>query len=262
MWLGVFCLMFKVKLSYLIELILLIPFFPLLYLEGKKIRKKVVRLQPVSEYIHLKGIRKDKSILVIGESTAAGVGASHTDYSLGANLFNSFNQEFTLMNLGKNGLKAEKLKSLLQHGLDNKTRKFDIMVIMIGANDCFKFTPPHKFLKQLEDFIELGQSQLGTVHFVIPSIPPVHQFPAIPGLLRFFLGWHRKLLAGIASAISSKSSTVSFLELEHSFDPMFYAEDGIHPSDQGYQEIAKLISEEIRKSLQKQSGPVSGPPKV
>ncbi|PRY86951.1 lysophospholipase L1-like esterase [Mongoliibacter ruber] len=235
--------MLRNKLIYFLELCLLLPFLPLLYFEGKKLRKKIIRLSPVSEYLSLPGDTNEKSILVIGESTVAGVGASEASQSIGAHLYHHTGEKSALLNLGKNGLKASRLRSLLLHGLDKEKKVFDVVVILIGANDCFKFTPPHKFRKAIKEFVDMLETQIGTTKIILPEIPPVHQFPAIPGLLQFFLGWHRKLLAAELKLLAKSNTKINLLELKHDFEPDFYAKDGIHPSDIGYNHMAKKISE-------------------
>lgn len=237
--------MLRNYLLYFLELCLLFPFLPLLYFEGKKIRKKIIRLTPVSEYLYLPGHKGENSILVIGESTAAGVGASHASYSIGAQLQQLKEKHPEILNLGKNGLKAIQLKSLLLHGLDQENKIFEVTVILIGANDCFKFTPPYKFHQELEAFTGLLESQLGTNRIIFTAIPPIHQFPAIPRLLRFFLGWHRNLLVAALKSLSKSNQKIKLLDFNEKFESDLYARDGIHPSDLGYRKLAKMIGEMI-----------------
>lgn len=227
------------RLIYVFELILLLPFFPLLYWKGKKLRQQVQRLPQHSTFLNLSNGNTSKRILIIGESTAAGVGASSPETTFASYLYKAGKREVEVLNLGKNGLKAEALPRLLSHAKPDIPSSFDQVVILIGANDCFKFTPPSKFRKELESFIGIFEKMEQTKLVFIPAIPPVNHFPAIPGLLRFFLGVHRYILNKEIDQLSRKLDKLYFHDWKTSFTDEFFASDGIHPSDLGYEKMAE-----------------------
>ncbi|EOZ95594.1 GDSL-like lipase/acylhydrolase, putative [Indibacter alkaliphilus LW1] len=228
------------RLSYFAELVFLIPFLPLLHFEGKRLRKKIKRLKPYSEYLQF-GPKSKNPILIIGESTAAGVGASSAEKTIAKQIFELSDKSAEVLNLGKNGLLAKGLNGLLRHGLDKSGWKAQRTIILIGANDCFKFTPPWKFFQELSTFTNLLQKQNGTKDIIIPSIPPVNRFPTIPFVLKIFLGWHRSLLMNELRKLDKQNENVKLLDFGVDYTQEFFAEDGIHPSDLGYEIMAKRI---------------------
>ncbi len=234
------------RFYYFLELVFLIPLFPLFYFEGKKLRRKVRRLKPYSEYQQL-GISDKSKILIIGESTAAGVGASSSDKTIAYRVFKELGNSTAILNIGKNGLLAARLHSLLIHGLDDDNWKAETAIILIGANDCFKFTPPGKFYKNLSDFKTTIQAEIGTKQIILPAIPPVNLFPSIPPVLRFFLGWHRKILMAEIQKLANAHDSIFLIDFKMDFPKTFFADDGIHPSDSGYEMMAKEISDTIQK---------------
>ncbi|MGY6523045.1 MAG: SGNH/GDSL hydrolase family protein [Mongoliitalea sp.] len=227
------------RLIYSFELLLLLPFFPLLYWKGKKLRQEVQRLPQHSSFLNLEAAHTSKRVLVIGESTAAGVGASSPESSFAARLFEVGKREFQVLNLGKNGLKAKGLVRLLNHAKPDIPASFDQVIILIGANDCFKFTPPGKFRNELKSFIKLFEQQQATRLVFIPAIPPVNHFPAIPSILRFFLGIHRYILNKEIKRLSQELDKLYFHDWKTGFTDEFFASDGIHPSDIGYAKMAE-----------------------
>lgn len=227
------------RILYFFELILLIPIFPILYLFGKKLRQKIGRLPAHSEFLSLQGKQNQANLLIIGESTAAGVGASKQESTYAHQLYQLLGKELSVYNLGKNGLQANKLKRVLAHGKQEIPFPIEKAILLIGANDCFKFTPPSKFRRELKGFIQLLSQTYRTKKIIIPSVPPVHLFPALPAIIRFFLFWHRKMLTMEIQDLAKENDILVYLPLKDNFPKEFFAADGIHPSDLGYQKLAE-----------------------
>ena len=235
------------RLLYFFELILLLPFFPFFYFKGKKLREAITKLEPKSEYLELDQDNNDKNTLIIGESTAAGVGASSEEKTFAAQVYHQSDKAFNIYNLGENGLKAEKLKRLLAYAEKEIPPKFEYTIILIGANDCFKFTPPGRFKNQLVGFIELLQNEKSVQKIIIPSIAPVHHFSSIPGAMRFFLGMHRQILTRELKSLDKSIPILDFNNFKLEMSTDLLASDGIHPSDKGYE----LLSRKTLLSIQK-----------
>ncbi|WP_373522893.1 SGNH/GDSL hydrolase family protein [Aquiflexum sp.] len=227
------------RILYFFELVLLLPFFPFFYFKGKKLRETIIKLKPQSEYLVLGHNKYSRNILIIGESTAAGVGASTQDNTFAAQIYYQSGHAFNIHNLGKNGLKAEKLKRLLAHAKQEIPEKIEFAIILIGANDCFKFTPPARFSHQLKDFIQLLQNKKSVQRIIIPSIAPVQHFPSIPGIIRFFLGVHRSILTRELRSLGKSYPAMDFNNFKFELSSDLLASDGIHPSDKGYELMAK-----------------------
>lgn len=235
------------RLLYFFELLLLLPVFPLLYYQGKKLRFKISRLPSHSEFLALHSKNGKSNILIIGESTAAGVGASSEETTFASRIYQHVGSNFSVYNLGKNGIQAERLKRLLVHGKQELSPEIQTAIILIGANDCFKFTPPAKFQKELREFIQLLTKTYAVEKVIVPTVPPVHQFPALPWIIRFFLGWHRRILIREIQFLEKEMPPLRYTSMETKLEPSFFAEDGIHPSDLGYESMARQLLEEIRR---------------
>ncbi|RZS97233.1 SGNH/GDSL hydrolase family protein [Cecembia calidifontis] len=234
------------RILYFFELVILIPIFPLLYFYGKKLRQKIGKLPPHSEFLALKNKQNTANLLIIGESTAAGVGASRKEKTYAYQIHQLLQEDFSVYNLGKNGLKADRLKRLLVHGKQELPSGFHSAIVLIGANDCFKFTPPSKFRRELKDFFHLLERTYKIGKIIVPSIPPVNQVPALPGIIRFFLGWHRIMLVREINSLLKENKKLVYLPINPKFPKEFFAADGIHPSDHGYQKMAEKVVESIK----------------
>lgn len=234
------------RVLYFFELILLIPVLPILYFSSLKLRQKIVKMPALSEFLALKTNQSQTNLLIIGESTAAGVGASSKEKTFASQIYQLLSEHVSVYNLGKNGLQAVSLKRLLVHGKQELPTSIQIVIVLIGANDCFKFTPPSKFRREISNFFKVLEQTYQVKTILIPSIPPVNQFPALPGIIRFFLGWHRNLLVGEIKALVKENKNYSFIHLSPNFPKDFFAADGIHPSDIGYRKIAEEIFPSIK----------------
>lgn len=235
------------RILYFFELILLLPFFPFFYYRGKKLRETIIKLKPKSEFLQLGMDKEAKKILIIGESTAAGVGASSEGKTFAAQVYHQSDRTFNIHNLGKNGLKAEKLKRLLAHAKQEIPQKIEFAIILIGANDCFKFTPPGRFHRQLKDFIEILKHKKSVQKVIVPAIAPVQHFPSIPGAMRFFLGFHRWILTRELKSLGNNIPELDFNNFEFEMTQDLLASDGIHPSDKGYEMMAKATLHSFQK---------------
>jgi lysophospholipase L1-like esterase len=79
-------------------------------------------------------------ILVLGDSTAVGTGATRAEDSTAGRLAQKYpNSEVT--NLAVNGLKIAGLESILKNMDASQNHRYNIVLIQIGANDIIRLTP-------------------------------------------------------------------------------------------------------------------------
>ncbi|MBC6369103.1 SGNH/GDSL hydrolase family protein [Algoriphagus sp. AK58] len=227
----------------------LIPNLPFLISEAAKIRENGVKLSPVSEYARF-GIGKEK-ILILGESTAAGVGASSIEDSLAGYFSRLFGNQYTVENFGKNGLTAKDAYSLLEFSYPYRPDKIKGLMLFLGANDCFKLTSPSDFQNHLKELITRISSENQPEWIYLADIPPVHLFPAFSAKMKAFLRIQRDFLQKEMIKVSRENSKIVFEPISLDLSPDFFSEDQVHPSDLGYHKIAKFAFEELirRKTL-------------
>mgnify|MGYP001627195360 CR=1 FL=1 len=232
---------------YQIEKLVLRLLQPVLRKRSTRLRAAVKPLPPKSELVYLEGKKpKTTTLLIIGESTAAGVGASTEEATFAYQVYHNLGQEYNVLNLGKNGLKAAELPHLFASSKIIPP-SISVAVILIGANDCFGFTKPKEFTEAILSFAGQLQKNHGTIKTVIQVIPPVYTFPAIPWIGKVLLGLHRFLLSSALRAKIVDFPSVTFMKNQQKFEASFFAADGIHPSDTGYAAMAKITAEFIKK---------------
>ncbi|MCH7408224.1 SGNH/GDSL hydrolase family protein [Belliella sp. DSM 111904] len=213
------------------------PFLPFLMIKGKRLIKSIPKLKPWSEFQSEIISKGKENVLIIGESTVAGVGASSVQDTIFGNILKVQANKYNIYNIGKVGLKAAYLTNFKQKNNAKLPINYKTTVILIGANDCFAFTNPNTFLSGINIFI----TEMNAEYVYICSIPPVHEFPAIPKLMRFFLKNQRNLLTRQLQQIEKHHPNLHVINLPLQANPDFFSKDGIHPSDLAYEMMTSAI---------------------
>jgi len=252
------------QLIYIIGGILLLPFLPVLYLQGKRVKQGMIELPPASENSTGQiGTEKSKkwNLLALGESSFAGVGVSnHADGVVGniakyLHLGTGVGVHWHI--LAKTGYTAEMVRKKLVIKIPPK--KLDIIILGLGANDAFHLYSPQKWENSVCSLLIRLRHKYPNVPIVIANLPPVGQFPAFPFLMRTTLGILISLFAKTTKNIPPKFQNVYFLDKVISVEDWLKAAgegkqmrdlfaDGVHPSAISYELWGKEIAEFIIKN--------------
>ncbi len=224
----------------------LLPYLPILISEASGIRQKGIKLPSLAENLLLG--TGTSTILILGESTAAGVGASTQENTLAGNFYRVLGTSWKIKNSGKNGLKAGKAYDYYKNSAFSPSGNITGLVLFLGANDCFKLTAPSVFYRQLKSLIDQISSETHPEWIYLADIPPVHLFPAFSLRMRSFLNEQRSFLQKEMAKLSKENPKVVFEPITLDLSPDFFSQDLIHPSDLGYQKIAEFAVDGIRRA--------------
>ena len=221
----------------------LFPWLPFLVYQAKKVRKSSPELPAQSPLLTLG--QGEKHVVLLGESTVAGVGASSASTTLAGNFSRIFGDSHQIETIGKKGLRANEAFSLYLKHKKPECKKSEAVLLFLGANDCFLLTTPQEFKKELESLIQQIQVATNAEWIYLAAIPPVHLFPAFTEQMRSFLYRQRNYLLHEMEAIAARKPQVIFHQIPMDLQPEFFSADGVHPSDLGYQKIAELAIEKM-----------------
>jgi len=219
--------------------------FPVLLYQGKRARKNTPRLpeaqgSPSGQYGE--GV-PDLRILVIGESTAAGVGVSNHELGLASQLALQLRertgQTIAWHTFGINGIRLGQLNRKLA---SMELPEADMVLLSMGVNDTTGFTPRYQFRRQLLALREMLASRYpGPVCLL--SVPPMHLFTALPSPLRNIMGWRARQLNRIYEQLARQApGNFQYRSYPAITDVSLLASDGYHPSDKGYRAIAEVLA--------------------
>ena len=231
--------------SYRIFQAKLYPVLPFLIYQAYKVKKQRPTPKAQSEFIKLGN--GPQRLLILGESTVAGVGASSVESTLAGNIYRLFGENSTVTNLGKNGIRANQVLPLFAETLKTEEAQINGVFIFLGANDCFQLTNPSDYNRSLLNLIRNLESDFNPDWIYLADIPPVHLFPAFPALLQSYLKSQREFLRDEMKLLAKENPKIVFDELIFNLLPDFFCEDLVHPSDIGYRAIAEFALDGLSK---------------
>lgn len=182
-------------------------------------------------------------ILVIGESTVAGVGAPTQELALAGGLARGLAQKtgraVEWEAVGKDGARLDAIRrELLPRILE---RRPSVVFLVAGVNDVLHLTPPMVWgarLGALIDHFEAAGSKV-----VVAAVPPLEQFPVFGAPLRDFLVRRAEALDAMSARVCRERDVVFVPFGGFVLDARFFAEDRFHPSASGYAQVADLLAE-------------------
>ena len=254
------------NLKYILGCIISLPLLPLLYFQGKNIRKKVPKLPEAKEpkgYVN-GGFNKTLNILSIGESTIAGVGVNHHKDgftgALATTLSKELESNINWRVYARSGYTVKQVcKKIIPKIEENDT---DIIVIGMGGNDAFTLNSPKKWVTDTNNLIELLQNKFPKAKIFFTNMPPIKEFPAFTKSIKFVIGNLVEILGiELNNIIANKENvyyndeivTLKNWSKRHSLpsnNSKIYFSDGVHPSKLTYhvwgEEMAGFIKTRIK----------------
>jgi lysophospholipase L1-like esterase len=185
-----------------------------------------------------------RRLLVIGESTAAGIGASRHTCALpgflAAEITGRRGGTVAWTARGKSGVTARRVITEL---LPLEPGPFDFTLLTVGINDLLDRRPPEVWGTDLRLLIEALRDAHGHTRVIVSGMPPVHRVPAIPQPLRFVAGRRAATMNRITRRVSAASgATYVAVRGYRGRGRELFASDGFHPSEIGYRVWARALA--------------------
>ncbi|AOE87212.1 SGNH/GDSL hydrolase family protein [Pseudomonas sp. TCU-HL1] len=214
-----------------------LPLLPLALPMGMQARRAALRLAPAAgPQSGLAGSKLEGEplrLLLIGESTVVGVGASCLDFALAgqlaAALASRLSRPVAWRACGENGITAGEAVERLLPLVANEP--VELVLLVFGVNDTTHFSSSRSWQVAIaglaRHFIERG------AQVALAGVPPLQHFTALPWLLRQLLGWRARILDRQLEELAAREGLAccaTRLEMR----PEFLALDGYHPSSLGY----------------------------
>ncbi|GMV60059.1 MAG: SGNH hydrolase [Betaproteobacteria bacterium] len=226
---------------------------PLLLWQARRVRRTTPRL-PVAAGALAGEVGKGEPLrlLVVGESTAVGVGAAHHGEALAgelaARLAAKLGRRVFWRVLGENGATARRTLRLLEA---THTVAADLAVVVLGVNDVLEQTRAARWQRDIAALVAALHARTGAREVILLEVPPLVHFPALPRPLRDVLGADaRRLdaaLARVAARLDAPARRVRHYRFAFDGAREFFARDGFHPSARGYARWAELIADRLAR---------------
>ena len=115
----------------------------------------------------------------------------------------------------------------------------DIAVVLVGVNDVLKMTPRQTWRASMDRLVDaLEKHLLPGGQIVLSGLPNLWQFRAFPQPLRAVLAWRGGALDREVRQIAKRRQGVSHVAMPPASWPEQFAEDGFHPNAAAYRALA------------------------
>lgn len=218
---------------------------PILLFQGKKVRRETPQLpEPDGARSGVSGEGKVLKLLVLGDSAAAGVGAKHQDQALLGQLVKYLSPHYEL-HWHLHAKTGETTQTTLDglKALAGKT--FDVAVVSLGVNDVTKQVGFTRWMMLQEQLRQVLSVQFGVKHILLSGLPPMHEFPALPQPLRWYLGRRANQFNQSLQEQISHTHNAHFINLRLSEDKSVMASDGFHPGPKVYALWAQQVAAKV-----------------
>ncbi|WP_296405390.1 SGNH/GDSL hydrolase family protein [Psychrobacter sp.] len=203
------------------------------------------------------------NIMLLGDSSAAGVGVSSQQQALIGQLLShlyqsqeinlKFNQIDWSLHATSGHTSFDALRRL--YVLPKPSAVEDVMIVMVGVNDATANVSTKKWQSQLHEIIRLSKRKFGAKYIIFPCLPPMQNMPAIPSPLNKLLGYKITILNDKLLQVCEKYEDVWALPIEFKDAGLktheLFAEDGFHPNSQAYAFLALKLSDKIASLIGK-----------
>jgi lysophospholipase L1-like esterase len=229
-----------------------IPLAPVLLVQARKARASIPRLPdaalpwtgslPGAELIRL---------LVLGDSTAAGVGADSQNEALPGSFAHEFGDRFdrgtTWTAIGENGATA---RDILERFIDEALAEhYDVVFLTIGANDALGLRSRRAFARDVREIVRRLREVNPDALLLVSLMPRFDRFRSLQSPLRWNLALHAASLDDAARAAVRGLDRVFALPKPPPYTPTFWATDLFHPGPSGYREWAEFVLDSVPLSL-------------
>ncbi len=179
----------------------------------------------------------DKKILILGDSTAVGTGASSPEDTIAGRMAKDHPRS-QIINLATNG---GRVVDIITQIAQVKDQQFDMVIISAGGNDVWHFTHISNLRKHLKQVLEETVS-ISNHHVIFLLHNMIGDAPVFPAFLQWILKRRGALvnrsIQEVANQVQvpvielfTKDAQNPFLQ----YPDQVFARDGIHPNSRGYE---------------------------
>ncbi|PUB17411.1 SGNH/GDSL hydrolase family protein [Yoonia sediminilitoris] len=235
----------------MIDLAARIVLFPVLVFQAVKARRSALRLNdPVGRRNGTSGHGPDLRLLIIGDSSAVGVGTSHQEEALLGHMRKRLSQTNTVHWTvdAKTGAKTADTLARLK---DSPPQKYDVVSVSLGVNDITGLVPRAVWLRRFASLLDLIEHKYQADVICVSGIPPMQYFPLFPQPLRWVLGAQAARFDRALHRLVADRSGCRFVEMDFQPDISKMSPDGFHPGPKIYAEWGSKVYRTIRRDVRR-----------
>ncbi|MEO7538670.1 MAG: SGNH/GDSL hydrolase family protein [Pyrinomonadaceae bacterium] len=221
------------------------PFAPFLLLQGQITRWKVGILSDAAgDKFGCTGAGENPvKLLVIGESTVAGLGARTHEFALAGQfakqLSDQIDRPVAWQVVGRNGVTARRtIDELLPKVPEGQ---FDHILVGLGGNDVMKLSSPIKWRRDMTELLGILRDRYPDAVIFISNCPMIILSPIMPEPIKTILWQLSKMHDANIREFTSGMERIFYYPQPADVTLEGFFADGIHPSEQGYADWARAM---------------------
>jgi len=190
-------------------------------------------------------------LLVIGDSSAAGVGADRIEDTLGPQLALCLNlssgKPVSWRNAGANSATAAEIRDHLIPNIEE--RDFTHLVLAVGTNDAKNYVTKSSFKKGFGGLLYAAHARWPDARIYWSPVIAMADVPALPPTLAFILGLRAAIINATGAQLCHEryGAAIDPLLIE---GPEGFAVDGFHANALGYRHWAEHVCRFIQAAEQ------------
>ena len=229
-----------------------IALIPALVIQGNRVKKNTLRLpEPEGAREGQTGTGNKLSLLILGDSAAAGVGVEHQDDALLGAILHELKNDFEID--WKLQAKTGDTSSKVIHALDQiEVQHYDVIVTSVGVNDVTKLIPVEVWIQKQEQLYSKIQQKFSPKLIIAAGVPPMNMFPALPNPLAWLFGQYAKQMNQQLENFVNQQVNMQWIEYDiekYRAMNLQMAADGFHPSKEVYTLWGQEVAGKIRKTF-------------
>ena len=218
---------------------------PVLLGQAVFVRSKYVALpEPEGARSGIAGSGPPLRLLIVGDSSAAGVGVASQKDALLGQLIGLLERDATIHFdlVAQIGARTADVLGWLD---DLPTARYDIVVTALGVNDVTKGVSLRRWVRQQAELLDRITTQFQPSKVIISGLPPIGQFPLLPQPLRWVLGRQADRFDRQLHGLAARGNNCVAMKFNMGLDQSNMSKDGYHPGPLVYakwaEEVAKII---------------------
>lgn len=190
------------------------------------------------------------ALLIVGDSSAAGVGVATQDEALAGHLTRTLAREaqrrVQWQLVARSGITTAQALELVRQA---RPTPAEIAVAVLGVNDVIDQVSPTRAVQQRAALADWLRHAAGVRHVVFAPLPPVHRFPLLPQPLRRVMGGDARAHDEAMARWAATRDDVSHVPIALDLGPEHMAADGFHPGEPVYRATGEALARFIAQRL-------------
>ncbi len=230
---------------------------PIYVWQGLAVRRRAMRMPPPDHkgWVHTDSGRRDHlpetsdssdtrlRILLIGDSSAAGVGATTVDASLGGQLAQILHEQtgrpVSIRIAGSNSAVSGEIRDHVVPNLRHDP--YDYICLNIGTNDAKNFHRGRTFCKNFGSLLYALKSRFPEASIIWSGVLDLKDVPALPSPLNRILGIRSRIINRNGRILCAERGALA-PQAVWDIIPENFAVDGFHASERGYRQWAEGLA--------------------